>query len=528
MQFAVTKLPQMCKAIQPQKFEQLVYLDIVLQSINQIKKAERDLMILQSKHFYLIPNYFESSSYEEIKQELEQYKIEDLKNILLNNAQEILKSKQYSVSNFISSIPLISKNFNLAEFSQLIEEQLKEYVEIVKDRNECKKFSNISLSRFCKAMGFILRKSDNQSLKQDYQTFVFQILINKPNTLLKHLYAILHYLQFVKYNQLISYLNEKQLAMEVSKFILQRVRTQLNIEKEFSENPEFYSQLSSFLFKTNYFPQEEAFFIEEILANKIKWREEKIEFAYIKVLFCQLCKVGVGEKLVKRMLQIHKKMQMEKEFLPYYLQSLLYFQIHNIMEQFRLNPTKENMNTLIKQTHYIQPLIDQAVEAMRKFGYAQIAFPQESINQTKICQAILNCFSIQLFQEENIMAIFNQNNTPSGRTNEINSDVEDFLQSKGIQYNKEFNDGFYSYDYWIPSLNVIIECDGSFHYLTNSYDQKDSSTLARDFLILNSNRKLISINWFKQREQRFKEDKYGYISQLWNKLDKNSDIIYAE
>lgn len=38
-------------------------------------------------------------------------------------------------------------------------------MEIVKDRHECKKFSAISLSRLCKSMGYILRNSDNQSLK---------------------------------------------------------------------------------------------------------------------------------------------------------------------------------------------------------------------------------------------------------------------------------------------------------------------------------------------------------------------------
>ncbi|CAD8081810.1 unnamed protein product [Paramecium primaurelia] len=528
MQFAVTKLPQLCKGVLPQKFEQLIYLDLVISSINQIKKADKDLLILSSKHFYLITNYYELCTYEEMKAELKKLKIEDLKNILLNNAQEILKSKQNSVANFVSIIPVLSRNFNLNEFSQLIEEQLKEMIEIVKDRHECKKFSNITLTRFCKSMGYILRNSDNQSLKQHYQTFIFQIIINKPNTQLRHIYSMLHYLQFIKYNQIISYLNQKQLATEVSKFILQRFRTQLNFEPDISENPEFYSQLSSFLFKTNYFPYDDALFIEETLLQKVKFKEEKVEFAYLKLLFCQLSKVGVGEKLIKRMLQIHKKMQMEKEFLPYYLLSLLYFQTSHIMDQFRINPTKENMERLIKEPHYIQPLIDQAIDAIRQFGYAQVAYPQESINQTKICQAILNCFNIKLFEEENIKAQFNQNNSQTGRTNEINNDVEDFLQSIGIEFIKEYNEGFYSYDYWIPSLNIIIECDGSFHYQTNSYDKKDSSTLARDFLILNSNRKLISINWFKQREKRFTEDKFGYISQLWNKLDKNPDIIYAQ
>lgn len=43
---------------------------------------------------------------------------------------------------------------------------------------------------------------------------------------------------------------------------------------------------------------------------------------------------------------------------------------------------------------------------------------------------------------------------------------------------------------------MIIECDGSFHFVTGSYDKKDSSTLARDLIILNNNYKLMTINWF--------------------------------
>ncbi|CAK86859.1 unnamed protein product (macronuclear) [Paramecium tetraurelia] len=528
MQFAVTKLPQMVKGVLPQKFEQLVYIDLVLQSINQMKNAEKDLFLLSSKHFYLITNYYEQCTYEEMKSELKKLQMEDLKSILLTNAQEILKSKQISVANFISIIPILSKNFNLNEFSYLIEEQLKEMLVVVKDRNECKKFSNISLTRFCKSMGYLLRAIDNQNLKQHYQSFIFQIILNKPNTQLRHIYSMLHQLQFIKYNQIISYLNQKQLAVEASKFILQRFRAQLNLEPEISQNPEFYSQLSSFLIKTNYLSQEDALFIEEQLLKNVQFKEEKVEFAYLKLMFCQLGKVGVGEKIIKKMLNVHKKMQLEKEFLPYYLMSLLYFQASRIMDQFKLNPTRQNMERLIKEPHFAQPLIDQALEAIKDFGYAQVAFPQESINQTKICQALLKCFNVKLFEEENIDVSSIQKNSTPGRTNEINSDVEDFLQSKGIQYIKEYSDGSYSYDYWIPNMNTIIECDGSFHYQTNSYDKKDGSTSARDFLILNSNRKLISINWFKQRENRFKEDKFGYISQLWSKIEKNPDIIYAE
>ncbi|CAK80899.1 unnamed protein product (macronuclear) [Paramecium tetraurelia] len=88
---------------------------------------------------------------------------------------------------------------------------------------------------------------------------------------------------------------------------------------------------------------------------------------------------GSWRKNNQKMLYIHKKMRLEKEFLPYYLMSLLYFQTSRIMDQFKLNPIRQNMERLIKEPHFGQLLIDQALEAMKDFGYAQIAYPQKQL-----------------------------------------------------------------------------------------------------------------------------------------------------
>lgn len=83
------------------------------------------------------------------------------------------------------------------------------------------------------------------------------------------------------------------------------------------------------------------------------------------------------------------------------------------------------------------------------------------------------------------------------RINEINIDLESFLKEKEIEFHREHNEGLLIYDYWIPRLNLVIECDGYYHFVSKSVDRRYAATLARDFSILNQNHKLISINWFK-------------------------------
>ncbi|CAD8161512.1 unnamed protein product [Paramecium octaurelia] len=153
--------------------------------------------------------------------------------------------------------------------------------------------------------------------------------------------------------------------------------------------------------------------------------------------------------------------------------SFLFSKTCHIMDQFRLNPIRQNMERTHQGPYFAQPSTDQAIEATKDFGYAQIAYPQKSINQTKICQ------------EENIIAIaqFNQCNTAPGRTYEINSDAKIL---KGFNtLNNILKDSIHMIIGY--QISNIIRCDGSFHCQTNSYDQKDGSTLTRDFLILNSN-----------------------------------------
>lgn len=49
--------------------------------------------------------------------------------------------------------------------------------------------------------------------------------------------------------------------------------------------------------------------------------------------------------------------------------------------------------------------------------------------------------------------------------NELNTDVEEQLNTLGVTYLREHRLGSRICDYYLPQLNVVVECDGLFHYV---------------------------------------------------------------
>ncbi|KAM3143556.1 hypothetical protein pb186bvf_004318 [Paramecium bursaria] len=451
-------------------------------------------------------------------------KIQNMENVTKPLINHIQNYKDHQKHNFITYIKLL----NDTTYSQKHGVHSSELLILLeglkpKQDHDYQQLNTKQFMHFIINGNKLLKETEaTQEQKIQFQRIVYQVLLWKLDELnLNNIFTLMKNNLKLKFQGRIpsDYLD---LCKQVSAAVTERITKLSNTEqKEEFLHPDFFISFAQFL-KNNQSGNLQSFkILEEQYLKQVGFTVLKPYLKLNIIMLNHIQKYGLGEEIFQRIVATDLKEfnVIGPSFYAQVLQMLLYHQVGNkILRKYGDKITKADLLSIINQgqKQFETKVIDFLVEKVNQL-------PEDQLSNSQKHQILSSDYILSVFNYPLKLKTYAVDQQEILFSNELNYDIEQYLISKGIKYQLEYQHGPFLCDFYLPELNIIIESDGSFHQ--DEQNTQNTQSIIRDFCCIAKGYKLISVNWFKQTESRHQPDNQNqYLDYLFDQI-KNEETL---